>query len=214
MASSQKSRSSGKGTVQAKWSVGSAAEALASRGFEAIVVADKAAALEEIKTIIPKGASVMNGASITLREIGYMDHLATAKHGWNDLHANILAEKDPSKIASHRQKALFADYYLGSVHALTLEGEMLIASNSGSQLPHLAFTSPNCILVVGEQKIVKDLAAAWKRLNEEVIPLEDKRALGDYGAHTMDTKTLIMHRMNPTSGRSVKVILVQDKLGF
>jgi len=170
--------------------------------------------LERIKALIPQGASIHNGGSTTLQEIGYIDYLKSETHGWNNLHANILAEADPEKQSKLRRESAFSDYYLGSVHALSETGEMVIASNTGSQLPHLVFTSPNIILVVGTQKITPTLVEAIRRLEEYVIPLEDKRAMSAYKSHTMNTKTLILHKENPMMGRKVKIILVKERLGF
>jgi hypothetical protein len=113
-----------------------------------------------------------------------------------------------------RKQAVLSDYYLGSVHALAETGEFIIASNSGSQLPHIVFTSPNLIFVVGTQKIVPTLADAMKRLEEHVIPLEDKHMMVAYGAHTMDSKIVIFKHENPMMGRKVRMILVNEKLGF
>jgi L-lactate utilization protein LutB len=148
---------------------------LAERGMTAEVVGTRAEALEKIKGMIPAGASVMNGSSRTLDEIGFIEYLKAGQHGWKNLHADILAETDKAKQAVLRKQSVLSDYYLGSVHALAETGEILIASNTGSQLPHLVFTSQNIILVVGAQKIVPDTAALMSRLQEYVFPLEDKR---------------------------------------
>jgi len=106
----------------------------------------------------------MNGASRTLEEIGYVDYLKSGTHGWKNLHEEILAEKDPATQALLRKQSVLSDYYLGSAHAVTQTGELVIASNSGSQLPHLAYTSPNIILVVGTHKIVPTLQDALARI--------------------------------------------------
>jgi hypothetical protein len=126
----------------------------------------------------------------------------------------VLEEKDPEKQALLRRSSVLSDFYLGSVHALTSEGEMIIASNTGSQLPHLVFTSPNLILVVGAQKITEDLESGMRRLHEHVIPLEDKRMMGAYGAHTQESKTVILHKENPMMGRKVYVMIVNEALGY
>jgi hypothetical protein len=105
-------------------------------------------------------------------------------------------------------------YYLGSVHAVTEEGEMLIASNTGSQLPHLVYTSPNLVLVVSTQKIVPTLQDAFARVEKHIIPLEDVNIMAKYGVHTTWAKTVIMHKENPGLGRKVHVIFVNEKLGF
>jgi hypothetical protein len=91
---------------------------------------------------------------------------------------------------------------------------MIIVSNTGSQLPHLVFTSPNIILVVGNQKIVSTLSEAFARVNEVVVPKEDVRARKVYGMGTMYAKTLILHKENPMMGRKVHVIIVNESLGF
>ena len=108
---------------------------LTERNFEPIVVNTKEEALEKIKELIPAGASVMNGSSVTLKEIGFVDYLKSNHHGWNNLHEAILKETDPAKQAELRRQALLSDYYLGSVHAIAETGELVIGSNSGSQLP-------------------------------------------------------------------------------
>lgn len=201
-------------TLASRESINITMQALLANGFQPEVVENKAEALERIKTLIPKDASIHNGGSATLQEIGYIDYLKEGTHGWNNLHANILAETDPKKQTALRQESSFSDYYLGSVHALSETGEMVISSNTGSQLPHLVFTSPNIILVVGTQKITSTLVGAIRRLEEHVVPLEDKRIMGIYNMHTMNAKTLILHKENPMMGRNVKVILVKEQIGF
>jgi hypothetical protein len=188
--------------------------ALAERHIEASVVEDRAEALARIKELIPSGASVMNGASVTLEEIGFVEYLKSGTHPWNNLHAGILAEKDPAKQSRLRKEAALSDYYLGSVHALAENGQFLVASNTGSQLPHVVFTSPNLVFVVGAQKIVPDLPSAFDRLETYVIPREEKHMQELYNSHTFPSKIVIFNRENPNVKRSVKMLLVKEKLGF
>lgn len=187
---------------------------LKSKNYDVQVVEKAADALEAIKKIIPANASVMNGSSITLEQVGFVDFLKSGQHNWNNLHSGILQEDDPGKQNALRKQALLADYYLGSVHALTEAGEFLIASNTGSQLPHLAYSSTNLILVVGQQKIVPDLNAAMERLEKTVIPLENKRMQERMGTNTQANKILIFKNENPWMGRKIHVILVKEELGF
>ncbi len=187
---------------------------LIMNNFEPIVVKTKDEALAKIKELIPAGASIMNGSSETLSEIGYIDFLKSGQHGWNNLHELILAEPDQVKQGLLRRQSVVSDYYLGSVHALSETGEMVIASNTGSQLPHSAFTSTNLIYVVGSQKITPTLLDALQRLNEYVVPMEDERMKKAYGFGTTHAKTLIMHKENPMFGRNIKVIIVKESLGF
>lgn len=188
--------------------------ALGERNIEGMLVSDRAGALEKIKSLIPAGTSVMNGSSRTLEEIGFVDYLKSGAHGWNNLHDAVLAEKDPAQQALLRKQSVLSDYYLGSAHAIAMTGELIIASNSGSQLPHLVFTSPHIILVAGAQKIMPALADAIRRVEEYVLPLEDKRMKdAGYGGSAI-SKMLIFNRENPTLQRKILVIFVQEKLGF
>lgn len=113
-----------------------------------------------------------------------------------------------------RKQALLADYYLGSVHALVENGEFVIASNTGSQLPHVVYSSPNLIFVVGTQKIVPNLDEAMKRLEKYVIPLENEHMKKLYGMGTALNKLLIFKGESAYLGRKIRIILVNKQLGF
>ena len=188
--------------------------ALGEKGYEAFVVNTEEEALAKIKEFIPKGASVMNGSSTTLKEIGFIDYLKEGKHGWNNMHEDIVKEKDPVKQKELRKLAFMSRYYLGSVHALIENGEFIVASNTASQLPHVVHTSPNLIFVVGTQKIVPTLKDAMERLEEYVVPLENKRMMDLYGSGTTLNKILIFKGESPYVGRKIRFILVNKKLGF
>ncbi len=156
----------------------------------------------------------MNGASRTLEQIGFIEYLKSGQHDWNNLHAAILAEKDPAKQMILRKQAVLSDYYLGSVHALAETGEFVIASNSGSQLPHIVFTSPNLIFVVSTKKIVPTLADALQRLEKYVVPLEEQHMQQLYRVGTAPNKIVIFKGENSMLGRKVRMILVNEPLGF
>ncbi|MES2006680.1 MAG: lactate utilization protein [Patescibacteria group bacterium] len=189
-------------------------EALKPNNFTGLIVKSGAEALEKIKELVPKGVSVMNGASTTLQQIGYVDYLKAGEHGWNNIHEAILNEKDEKKQAELRKHSVASDYYLGSAHAVTEDGRLVFASNTGSQLPHLAFTSPNLILVVSTKKIVPNLEEAMSRIQNDIIPLEDERMKKVYGVGTQWSKTLILNKENPIMGRTIQVIFVEEDLGF
>ncbi len=195
-------------------SVTKVVQGLKERNVEAFVVKNRAEALLKIQELVPKGVSVMNGASRTLEELGYVELLKSGTHPWNNLHEAIVAEKDPVAQSNLRRQALLSDFYLGSVHALAETGEFVIASNTGSQLPHIVYSSPNLVFVVSTQKIVPTLDDAMRRLKEHVFPLEDARMkeIG-YGGSQI-SKVLVFEKENPFMKRNVKMILVEEKLGF
>jgi hypothetical protein len=104
-----------------------------------------------------------------------------------------------------------ADYALGSVHAVTSEGTLVIASASGSQLASYAWGAANVIFVVGAQKLVPSLEAAHERIVEHSLPLEDARAYAAYGLNSRIGKILQIHQEDP--GR-IHVVLIRQSVGF
>jgi len=188
-------------------------EALKGRGVNAEFLQNKADALKRITQLIPSGAELSTGASLTLEEIGFTDLLKSGNHPWNNLKAKIVAEKDPVKQTELRIRSVTVEYFLGSVHAVTQSGEIIVASKTGSQLGPYAYSSKNVIWVVGAQKKVANLALGMKRVREYCLPLEDKRmkAAGSEGSSI--GKLLTIEREN-LPFRKLVLIFVNEKLGF
>ena len=187
---------------------------LEERNMHAHIVETKTEALEKLRELIPAGARIHNGSSTTLAEIGFIDLLKSKSHPWENLHEKALEESDPVKRKELQDKAHFADFYLGSVHALSETGELVIASASGSQLPSIVHTAKNLIFVVGTQKITPSLEAALTRVRDHVVPLEDTRMKNTGGHEKVNKKILIIEKEPTFMGRNVHIVLVKEKLGF
>ncbi len=188
-------------------------KSLEEKGYEVSLVKSGSEALKEIVKTIPEGSSVTNGSSVTLEQIGYIDLVENEKQNWLDLGTKIRKEEDQEKRAKMRKDSSISDYYVGSVHALIENGDYLVASNTGSQLPHIVFTS-NLIFVISTKKIVSNLSEAMQRLTEIVVPLEDEHMKKLYGTGTMLNKIVVSKGEAPMIGRKVKFILVEEDLGF
>ncbi|MBI2640889.1 MAG: lactate utilization protein [Candidatus Sungbacteria bacterium] len=201
-------------TIPSKEVIEKTANALRGRGIEVFIVDDKESALLKVKELIPQGVSVMNGSSTTLEQIGFVEYLESGQHGWNNLHEAILAEKDQAKQMQLRMQSSFAEYFLGSVHAITEEGQTLTASASGSQIAPYAFTARNIIWVASSNKIVPSIEEGIQRIRKYSFPLEDTRMKNvGYPGSSMN-KVLILEREPAMMGRRVILILVNEKLGF
>lgn len=129
------------------------AAALEEHRFSVEVVDNLAAAREVVLARIPAGSSVMTNTSMTLQDTAIAPHEQQAK---------VITEQP--------------DYALGSVHAVTKDGTLLIASATGSQLGSYAWGAANVIFIVGAQKLVPTLDAAHQRIYQHSLPLEDARA--------------------------------------
>ena len=190
-------------------------ESVNALGIHAEFVETKEAALERVQALIPPGCVVMTGGSVTLQQIGFEEILISGNHPWRNFKADLLAEKDPVKQSAMRREGTLAEFFLGSVNALSETGELVFASGSGSQLPAYAYTSRNVIWVVGAQKITPTLEDALRRVREYVLPLEDQRQknLGNKaGSHI--NRILIIEGEPAYLRRNLTLILVNEILGF
>jgi len=196
-----------------KESVDKTIEALKSNGIEAKFVETGEDAKKEILSLIPQGAEVMNMTSVTLDTLGIPEEINES--GKYDSVRSKLNKMDRQTEGSKMQQLGAApDWAVGSVHAVTEDGHLLIASNTGSQLPAYASGAQHVIWVVGTQKIVKNNDEALKRIYEYVLPLESVRANKAYNITTGSnvSKLLILNK-EVKPGRII-VIFVGEKLGF
>jgi acyl-CoA hydrolase len=184
--------------------------ALEEHGFSVEVVDDLDAAREAVLARVPHGSSVMTNTSATLTEAGIAD--AINDGGPYDSARNKMFALDFATQAQ-QMKAIGGqpDYALGSVHAVTRDGTLVIASASGSQLASYAWGAANVIFVVGTQKLVPTLEAARERIYQHSLVLEDARAIAAYGQHSQVGKILEIHQEMP--GR-IHVVLIRQPVGF
>jgi len=148
---------------------------LGRRGIDLAYCADGASALAYLLSRIPAGATVMNGGSTTLEQIGFLGALANGPYEW--LRPRVKAVNDPEERTRARRRATIADYFVGGINAITGAGEIVNADGSGNRIAAYAFGAGRLFLVAGVNKIVPDIAAAFERLRN-VAALEECRHLG------------------------------------
>lgn len=184
--------------------------ALEEHGFSVELVDDLDFAREAVLTRIPKGSSVMTNTSVTLQETGIAD--AINDDGPYESARNKMFALDFATQAQ-QMKSIGgqAEYSLGSVHAVTRDGTLVIASGSGSQLASYAWGAANVIFVVGAQKLVPTLEAAHARIYKYSLILEDARVIAAYGQNSSVGKILEIHQELP--GR-IHVVLIRESVGF
>ena len=101
---------------------------------------------------------------------------------------------------------------VGSVHAVSEDGHVVVGSFTGSQLGPYAAGAGAVIWVVGAQKVVPDLDAAFRRLRTYSFPREDERLHAAYGIGSALNKILIVDG-ETTPGR-ITVLLVREPIGY
>lgn len=184
--------------------------ALGEHGFSVQVVDNLDAARQAVLDRIPHGSSVMTNTSMTLKEAGIDDSI-NGEGPYESARNKMLGLDFQTQAQEMKAISGQADYALGSVHAITLDGSLFIASASGSQLAAYAWGASKVILVAGTQKLVPSAEAARERIYEHSLKLEDVRAQAAYGQRSSVGKILEVHQDQP--GR-IHLVLVKQVVGF
>ena len=187
------------------------AEKLEANNIHVIVAEDGEEARKLVLGLVPEGAEVYANISKTLEKIGITD--AIDKSGRYDaVRPKVFALDRKTQANEMRILRARPAYIIGSVHAVTEDGEILTASNGGSQLAPYAYGSSKVILVVGAQKIVKDLNEGFRRIDEYSYPLEDERLRATFGVHSAVGKVLVVRR--EALPNRTTMIIVKEELGY
>ena len=187
------------------------AAALEANGITVQRASDAASAKRIVLDLIPDGSQVYHGASQTLDLVGITDEIDKSGR-YAALRPRIWSMDRETEAQEIRRLGAAPDVMLGSVHAVTETGSLLAASMSGSQLGPYVSGAGRVILVVGTQKIVRDIEEGLLRINEYAYRLEDARAQAAYGIRSAVNKIVVINR-EITPGR-ITVVLVDEVLGF
>jgi LUD domain len=186
------------------------AAALGHNHIAAIVVDTGREARDRVLELVPEGSEVHWAKSKTLEDLGLTEiFLDTAR--FDPVRPKYMALDRRTQNREIRKISSAPDFMLGSVQAVTLDGALVSASYSGSQIGPYAAGAGRVILVVGSQKIVPDLDAALRRIRDVVTPYEDARLRAQMGRPTHLAKLLVNY-MEPLPGRTT-VILVREPVG-
>ncbi len=188
-----------------------AAAALRANNFAVEILDDAAGARARVAELIPEGASVLTGASETLRLSG-IDEDINASGRYDALRPRGLAMDRATQLREIWRMLSCPDIIVGSAAALTETGSLVIASASGSQLPAYAGGAARAIWIVGAQKLVPDLPAALRRVEDHCLPLESARTQTAYGSPSAINRLLILNaELHPGRGT---VLLLREAIGF
>ena len=188
-----------------------AASALERNGITCIVVDSAPEAREAVNSILPIGAEVYNNTSRTLEVSGIAEDIEQSGR-YQALRPRLYQMDRQMQGREMRQLSASPDWVVGSVHAVTVQGSLLIASASGSQLGPIASGAGHVILVIGAQKIVPDFDTGLRRIYEYCFPLEDQRARQAYGVASGVNNVLVVNKV-VALGR-ITAILVSQRVGF
>ena len=186
-------------------------KALEANNIHALVAQNGEEAKRLFFELLPEGAEIFLGASVTLEKLGIKDEIDKSGR-FDALRPKMFAMNRETQGREIRKLGGTPDYAAGSVQAVTEDGQVLIASRTGSQLGPYASGAGNVIWVLGAQKLVKDLAEGLRRVQEYSMPLEEEHMQQLYKIGTELNKILIVNKeMRP--GRTT-MIIVKENVGF
>ena len=185
-------------------------EALVANGIEAFVFNSREELKKKAFEMIPENAEIMTMTSVSLDTLGIPAEINDSGR-YNSIRKKL--ERMDKKTQRNEMRKLSAapEYVIGSVHAVTENGEVMIASATGSQLSAYAYGASRVIWVVGTQKIVKDAYEAVERIYKYCLPLEDARAKKAYGIGSKVAKILTIASESP--GR-ITILFLNEEVGF
>jgi hypothetical protein len=187
------------------------AKALESNNIHVLIAENGEEAKRMFFELVPEGAEVFLGASVTLETLGITNEIDKSGR-YDAVRPKRLALNRATQGREIRKLGSAPDYAAGSVHAVTEDGQVMIASNTGSQLGPYASGAGNVIWVVGAQKLVKDLDEGMRRIYAYDLPLETEHMRQLYNAPTGVNKMLIVNKeIRPNR---ITMIIVKEKLGF
>ena len=186
-------------------------KALEANGIQTLIAETGADAKRLFLELIPEGSEVFLSSSVTLEQLGIVADVDQSGK-FDAVRPKMYAMNRETQGREIRKLIAAPDFAAGSVHAVTEDGHVLIASATGSQLGPYASGAGRVIWVVGAQKIVKDLNDGFRRIQEHVVPLEEEHMQQLYKVGTAVNEMLIVNRA--TRPGRITMILVKEELGF
>ncbi len=190
--------------------VAAVARALRRRGLDVETVDGASAARAAVLRHVRPSDAVLEATSETLKEIGLVGE-ASSPVPYRRLRPELDRLAREGLRDEKRRRGASPDVIVGSVHAVTEAGEVLVASGSGSQLGPYGYGAGRVIWVVGAQKIVRDLADGFRRIQEFAVHREDARVRRLGGDGSVVNKLLVV--FGEHQPHRVTVVLSRSRLG-
>ncbi len=143
-----------------------------TKNITVIPVENSKEACDKILKIIPEKASIGYGGSITLEQIGILDKIRQSDYLLYDRTKVTKYTKESYQLGHSAQHA---DYFLSSSNAITEDGKIVNKDRTGNRVSSLIYGPDQVIIVVGKNKIVKNLDEALNRIKNIAAPLNAKR---------------------------------------
>ena len=192
---------------------------LESKGYVVNIFNDKTAAADYVDSQI-NDKTVGLGGSVTIHQLGLFDKLSSHNTVyWHD------QKPEDMTVMETRKAACRAEIYISSVNAISEDGDIVNIDNTGNRVAATTFGPDKIYLLIGSNKIAKDLESAIYRARNVASPLNAKRlnrktpcaVNGDkcYNCNSPERicRNLSVFWTKPT-GAEYEVILINEDLGY
>lgn len=186
-------------------------DSLKANGINALIAENGEDAKKKALEMIPEGSEVMTMSSVTIDKLG-ISEVINESGKYDSVKKKLASMNRETDLRKMQEIGSTPEYAIGSVHAVTEDGKIVVASNTGSQLPAYAYGSSHVVWVVGAQKIVKDMDEAMDRLYKYTLPLESARLKSVYGMESNVSKLLIFNK-EQTPNR-LNMVIIKEAIGF
>jgi len=147
-------------------------EALNKNNMNGYLVNTNEELIEKIKELVSENSTVSCGGSMSLFERGVIDHLRSGRYKFLDRYEEGLSKEEVINIF---KESFFADAYFASSNAVTEDGKLYNVDGTGNRVAAMLFGPEKVILIVGVNKIVKNIEEAVVRNREISAPANAKR---------------------------------------
>lgn len=200
-------------TLASTASIDKATTALTAHGITVHVANNASETKKLVHSLIPKGAEVMTATSTTLNQLGLTNEINDSGI-YNSVKSQLSKLNRETDNLTMQKLGAGPDYIIGSVHAVTEDGKVIVASGTGSQLPAYTYGSSHVIWVVSTKKIVKNFEEGLDRIYKHVLPQEDTRIKSVYGPEASSNVNKLFILNNEGNKSRINLIFVKEDLGF
>ncbi len=157
-------------------------DALKKNNIAGYYASDRSEALTKIMGMIPPGAVIGIGDSITLHQVGVID--ALDKRGSHQIF-NPFRRPAGVEFDEVGVKALSAEIFLTGLNAVTLDGKLVNVDGRGNRVAGLIYGPKKVIAVAGINKIVADEEEARERIRRVAAPINSYRHALKHGMEAL-----------------------------
>ncbi|MBE0492505.1 MAG: lactate utilization protein [Sulfurospirillum sp.] len=193
-------------------------ENLEKNGFEVIEVATKEEALEVSKTFVKEGMRVGLGGSTTVLQVGLLDFVINHKGItlFNQYETGISMQENTKR----RREGMLSDLFICSSNAISENGELINADGSGNRVAAQIFGPKKVLILVGKNKIVKNIQEGFERIKTVAAAKNIERMnakaieMGKEPHYNQDNIGNKFTYINGDEKGRTTIILIDEELGY